>query len=113
MLSPEDQFIVEESKEHHDKSAETQKKNTDKKCEVLANQLVDKYGRDASKFLNRTADRLKSLLGDRKSEFEWLPSPGTVDRPWQTLSAKSIYLTMRQPLPCHQPANHCLPSSSR
>ena len=65
MLSPEDQLVVKESKERYDKSAETHKKNTDKKFEVLANQLVGTYGRDASKFLNSTADRLKSLLGNR------------------------------------------------
>ena len=55
---------------------------------MLVNQLVAKYGQDTSKFLNRTADMLKSLLGDRKSEFEWLPSHGTVDRLWETLSEK-------------------------
>jgi hypothetical protein len=49
-LSLEDQLIVKESKTREEKGAETQKQNTDKKCEVLANQLVDKYGQDASKF---------------------------------------------------------------
>jgi hypothetical protein len=72
----------------HDKRAETQKKNTDNKCEVLANQLVDKYGRDASKFLDLSDYTFRSRLGDRKSEFEWLPSHGTVGRLWQTLKAK-------------------------
>ena len=60
------------------------------------NQLVDKNGRDASKFLNSTADRLKSLLGDRKSEFEWLPSNGTVERLWQTLKAELDLLDNEQ-----------------
>ena len=88
MLSPEDQLIVEESKERHDKRAETRKGNTDKKCEVLANQLVDKYGRDASKCLDLSDYTFRSRLGDRKSEFERLPSHGTVNRLWQTLKAK-------------------------
>ena len=44
MLSPEDQLVVKESKERYDKSAETHKKNTDKKFKVLANQLVGTYG---------------------------------------------------------------------
>lgn len=48
-LSPEDQLIVKESKAHKEKSTETRNENTDKKC-VLANQLVDKYGRDTSKY---------------------------------------------------------------
>jgi hypothetical protein len=79
---------VKESKTCLDKSHEAQKQNTCKKCEVLANQLVDKYGRDVSKFLDLSEYMFKSRLGDRKSEFEWLPSNITVDRLWQTLSAK-------------------------
>jgi hypothetical protein len=43
-LSPEDQLIVKESKTCKEKGAETQKQKTDKKCKVLANQLVDQYG---------------------------------------------------------------------
>ena len=80
-LSPEDQLIVKESKAHKEKSTETRNENTDKKC-VLANQLVDKYGRDASKFLDLSVVVFKSQLGNRKSEFECVPSRETVDRLW-------------------------------
>jgi hypothetical protein len=67
---------------HHNKSAETKKRNTDEKCKQLAKQIVDIAGEKASKLLevSITERRLKLLLGERFSELEKLPSHSNLYR---------------------------------
>jgi len=71
-----EEHIAKKSKTHHNKSAETKKRNTDEKCKQLAKQIVDIAGEKASELLevSITERRLKLLLGERFSELEKLPS---------------------------------------
>jgi hypothetical protein len=71
-----EEHIAKKSKTHHNKSAETKKRNTDEKCKQLAKQIVDIAGEKASELLEGsiTEHRLKLLLGERFSELEKLPS---------------------------------------
>ena len=89
-----EEHIAKKSKTHHNKSAETKKRNTDEKCKQLAKQIVDIAGGNANKLLERsiTKHRLKLLLGERFSEFEKFPGHPNLYRLCEPLSAELFEL---------------------